>query len=143
VVLDGQLGYKFRIEYPDYTVRLAVTHAQYNSTGVPGAALNALVPSGNGPATADQFVPHSFSQAALLFGFGTDLITGYSQAWRPFFEAGPLQDSRAGFGEQVTLGIVGSLLGADQMSVYFAHSSVSQTGSTPVTELGVKYRWLY
>jgi len=142
IVLNGQAGYKFRIEYPDYTVRLVVTHAQYNATGSPGALLDPLVPLGAVPSVT-QFMPHGFTQAALLFGFGTDLLTGYSQAWRPFFEAGPLQDSRAGSGEQVNFGVVGSLLGTDQLAVYFAHSSVSQTGSSPVTELGVRYRWMY
>jgi len=97
----------------------------------------------NATPSAIQFMPHGFTQAALLFGFGTDLPTGYSQAWRPFFEAGPLQDSRAGKGEQINFGLVGSLIGTDQWLVYFSHSSASQTGSNPVTEVGMRYRWMY
>jgi len=146
ITLNGQAGYKFRIEYPDYTVRLVVTHAQYNATGNPGALLDQLVPLSATPSAAPsaiQFMPHGFTQAALLFGFGTDLPTGYSQAWRPFFEAGPLQDSRAGTGEQINFGLVGSLIGTDQWLVYFSHSSASQTGSNPVTEVGMRYRWMY
>lgn len=142
IVLNGQAGYKLWVDYPDYTVRLVVTHAQYNATGSPGTLLTPLVPVG-AALGAVQFMPHGFTQAALLFGFGTDLQTGYSQAWRPFFEAGPLQDSRAGTGEQINLGLAGSVIGTDQLLVYFLHSSVSQTGSSPVTELGLRYRWMY
>lgn len=141
-VFDIDAGYKLRSDYPDYTIRVAFTHGQYSANGAPGALLRQLVPGGS-PFSAQQFVPNTFTQVALLVGFGNGIMDGYSRAWRPFIEAGPLRDSRAGWGERVTAGIVGSVLGADQLGLYVTHSSASQNHSTPVTEVGIRYRWMY
>lgn len=141
-VVEAEAGYKLRVEYPDYTVRIVFTHGEYSANGTPGALLRQLVPSGL-PFSAQQFVPETFTQAALLVGFGNGLMEGYSRAWRPFLEVGPLRDSRAGWGERVSAGIVGSVLGTDQLGLYVTHSSASQYLATPVTEVGVRYRWMF
>jgi polysaccharide biosynthesis protein PelB len=141
-IFDIDAGYKLRSDYPDYSIRVVFTHGQYSANGTPGALLQRLVPDGT-PFSAQQFVPNTFTQAALLVGFGNGLMEGYSHAWRPFIEAGPLRDSRAGWGERVTAGVVGSVFGADQLGFYVTHSSASQNHSTPVTEVGVHYRWMY
>ena len=74
---------------------------------------------------------------------GNGLLDGYSRRWRPFLEVGPLYDSHAKWGERVTAGVVGSVFGGDQLGLYITHASASSNHSTPVTEVGIRYRWMY
>nr|WP_241022060.1 tetratricopeptide repeat protein [Burkholderia sp. Ac-20353] len=141
-LITADAGYKLRVSYPDYTVRIAVTHGQYNANGTPGSLLQQLVPNGV-PLTSPQFVPQTFTQVAVLAGFGNGLLDGYTRRWRPFLEVGPLYDSHAGWGERVTGGVAGSVLGGDQLGLYITHASASQNHSTPMTEVGIRYRWMY
>ncbi|RQR56314.1 hypothetical protein DIE18_25565 [Burkholderia sp. Bp9125] len=140
ITADG--GYKLRITYPDFTVRVAVTHGEYTANGTPGSLLQQMTPNGT-PLTAPLFVPRTFTQVALLAGFGNGLLDGYSRRWRPFLEVGPLYDSHAKWGERVTAGVVGSVFGGDQLGLYITHASASSNHSTPVTEVGIRYRWMY
>jgi len=137
-----EAGYKLRVQYPDYTVRVVVSHGQYSATGTPGESLDVLIPSGETP-SAQLFMPETFTQAAVLIGFGNGLTDGYTRAWRPFLEGGPLRDSRAGWGGRVIAGLAGSVFGADQLFIYVSYSTASQSLSTPVTEGGIRYRWIF
>ncbi|KVZ72639.1 tetratricopeptide repeat protein [Burkholderia ubonensis] len=140
ITADG--GYKLRVAYPDFTVRVAVTRGDYTANGTPGALLRQMAPNGV-PLTSPLFVPRNFTQVALLGGFGNGLLDGYSRRWRPFLEVGPLYDSNAKWGERVTAGAVGSVLGHDQLGLYITHASASANQSTPFTEVGIRYRWMY
>ncbi|QHB59459.1 tetratricopeptide repeat protein [Ralstonia solanacearum] len=142
MVLDGEIGHRFRVEYPDYTIRLTGTYARYSASGAPGALLGRLLPAGV-PMSVEQFVPRSFAQYGLLFGFGTDYLDRYARAWRPFLDAGMLRDNRSGWGVQVQVGAAGSVLGNDHLAVYIGHASITRAGTSPMTEIGLRYRWLY
>lgn len=142
VVVDGEVGHRFRVEYPDYTIRVIGTYARYNASGTPGALLGRLLPPDTAP-TADQFVPRSFAQYGVLFGFGTDYLDRYTRGWRPFMDVGMLRDNREGWGSQVQLGVAGSVFGNDHLALYVEHASVTRSGTSPLTEIGLRYRWLY
>lgn len=141
-LITADAGYKLRVGYPDYTIRFAVTHGEYTANGTPGAQLRQLLPAGT-PLAASQFMPSTFTQVALLVSFGNGLLDGYSRGWRPFLEVGPLYDTRAGWGKRVSVGLVGSVFGGDQLGIYVTHASASQNQSTPFTEVGIRYRWMY
>ncbi|MDR5856552.1 tetratricopeptide repeat protein [Caballeronia sp. LZ050] len=141
-VADFNAGYKLRAEYPDYTVRAVFTHGQYSASGNPGGQLARLLPGGV-PLTAQQFMPQTFTQEGLLFSFGDDLEEGYTRAWRPFFAAGPMHDSNAGWTAQVRVGLAGSVFGNDQATMYYEHAGVTSGRTQAFTEYGVRYRWLY
>ncbi|CAJ0725569.1 tetratricopeptide repeat protein [Ralstonia mannitolilytica] len=142
MVFDAEAGYRFRMEYPDYTVRVVGTHARYNASGTPSALLGRLLPSG-ATLEADAFMPRSFTQFGLLFGFGTDYLERYTRAWRPFMDVGVLRDNREGWGTQVQLGVAGSVFGNDHLALVFSHASITRAGTSPMTEIGLRYRWLY
>lgn len=142
VVFDAEAGYRFRIEYPDYTIRVVGTHASYSASGTPSALLGRLLPTGTALA-ADAFMPQSFTQFGLLFGFGTDYLDRYTRAWRPFMDVGLLHDNREGWGTQVQLGVAGSVFGNDHLALVFSHASITRAGTAPMTEIGLRYRWLY
>ncbi|WP_405124720.1 tetratricopeptide repeat protein [Ralstonia pseudosolanacearum] len=141
-VFDGEIGHRFRVEYPDYTIRLTGTYARYSASGAPGAPLGRLLPAG-AAMSSEQFVPRSFAQYGLLFGFGTDYLERYARAWRPFLDAGMLHDNRQGWGVQLQVGAAGSVLGNDHLALYIGHASITRAGTSPMTEIGLRYRWLY
>ncbi|TDR73615.1 tetratricopeptide repeat protein [Paludibacterium purpuratum] len=135
-------GYKFRLGYPDYTLHLVATHGQYSAYGTPSEQVQQLVPQGT-VGLAATIMPQTFSQGGLLLSFGTDLPDGYRHAFLPYLEAGPMYDTHAHWGGVVNVGLVGSVLGRDRLSIYYQHQDMSAQGSSPVTEVGVRYSWFY
>jgi len=142
MVFDGEIGHRFRVEYPDYTIRVVGTVARYNATGTVSPLMARLLPSGAAP-DVDQIMPRSFNQFGMLFGFGTDYLDRYTRAWRPFMDAGMLHDNREGWGVQAQIGVAGSVFGNDHLALYIEHQSITRAGTSPLTEIGLRYRWLY
>nr|WP_306806076.1 tetratricopeptide repeat protein [Caballeronia sp. BR00000012568055] len=142
VLTSGEIGYRIRTGYPDYTVRLIGARGAYGASGSADGLISRLIPEAAGPATADTFMPQTYAQYGLFFGFGNDLIDQYTHAWRPFFDVGVLHDSNQGWGPNVSLGLAGTVFGGDHASIYFSHSRVSRIG-TPVTQIGARYSWFY
>ncbi|MEO1357428.1 MAG: signal peptidase, partial [Pseudomonadota bacterium] len=142
MVFDGEIGHRFRVEYPDYTVRVVGTVARYNATGTVSPLMARLLASGAAP-VVDQIMPRSFNQFGMLFGFGTDYLDRYTRAWRPFMDAGMLHDNREGWGVQAQIGVAGSVFGNDHLALYIEHQSITRAGTSPLTEIGLRYRWLY
>lgn len=143
VVYDVEAGYRIRTAYPDYTVRIVGTHASYRANGGSLSPLMAsLVPAGDA-ATPAFYMPQGFTQAGVLFGFGTELIDEYTRKWRPFGEVGLLHDTRARQNFRVQAGVAGSVFGNDHLSLYVSHETAARNGGVPLTEVGLRYRWLY
>ncbi|WP_175105629.1 tetratricopeptide repeat protein [Pararobbsia alpina] len=140
-LMDGEIGYRFRIEYPDVAVRIVGTHGNYSPEDSTVPFLQRLVPVGDIP-TAATFMPQSYSQYGIAAGFGTDLLERYTRAWRPFLDVGLIHDSNFGWGPQILVGLAGSVFGNDHAAVYYQHEAVSNLG-TSTTEFGVRYRWLF
>ncbi|GJG95214.1 tetratricopeptide repeat protein [Cupriavidus pauculus] len=144
MVFDVEAGYRIRTQYPDYTVRIVGTRGIYSTNGgTLSSTMQRLVPPGDDEATPAFYMPQSFTQAGVLFGFGTDLIDDYTRKWRPFMEAGALYDTRAGHNFRGQVGIAGSVFGNDHLSLYVSHDTAARTTGTPLTEVGLRYRWLY
>ncbi|MFS8977395.1 tetratricopeptide repeat protein [Cupriavidus necator] len=143
IVYDVEAGYRIRTAYPDYTVRVVGTHASYSANGGSlTSRMASLVPAG-GEATPGFYMPQGFTQAGVLFGFGTGLLDDYTRKWRPFGEVGLLRDTRARQNFRMRLGVAGSVFGNDHLSLYISHETAARNGGVPLTELGARYRWLY
>jgi polysaccharide biosynthesis protein PelB len=144
MVFDVEAGYRIRTQYPDYTVRIVGTRGIYSTNGgTLSSTMQRLLPAGDDEATPAFYMPQSFTQAGVLFGFGTDLIDDYTRKWRPFMEAGALYDTRAGHNFRGQVGVAGSVFGNDHLSLYVSHDTAARTTGTPLTEVGLRYRWLY
>ena len=48
-----------------------------------------------------------------------------------------------GWGVQAQLGVAGSVFGNDHLALYIEHQSITRSGTSPLTEIGLRYRWLY
>jgi len=143
LVYDLELGYRIRTAYPDYTVRLVGTHATYSARGgTLSSKLATLVPADD-EATPGFYMPQGFTQAGVTFGFGTELLDDYTRKWRPFAEIGLLHDTRAGQNFRAQLGVAGKVFGNDHLSMYVQHETAARNGGTPLTEAGVRYKWLF
>ncbi|WP_454766204.1 tetratricopeptide repeat protein [Cupriavidus campinensis] len=144
ILFDVEAGYRIRTQYPDYTVRAVATRGIYNrNDGALTAAQRRLVPADDDEAGTSFYMPQSFTQTGVLFGFGTDLLDDYTRKWRPFAEVGALYDSRAGHNFHGQLGVAGSVFGNDHLALYLSHDTASRNSGTPLTEVGLRYRWLY
>jgi polysaccharide biosynthesis protein PelB len=143
VLSSGEIGYKIRTGYPDFTVRLAGARGEYGASGSADALISRLSPVSAGPASAATFMPLTYAQYGLFFGFGNDLLDQYTHRWRPFLDVGIVHNSVQGWGPQVSLGVAGSVFGGDHAALYLEHESVSQVGSAPVTVIGARYSWFY
>ncbi|MNR89007.1 hypothetical protein D3C72_199610 [compost metagenome] len=143
-LFELEAGYNIRLEYPDFTIRTVYARANYKPIGNDaGPIFGRLSP--DGVATTAEIMPSNFTQKGLLFGFGTDLRTNYTRAWRPFMEVGYLHDSRRGWGSTGRIGLAGTVFGNDHAVIYYGHdrSPKSFDGGTPSTEFGVRYRWYF
>jgi hypothetical protein len=135
-------GYKIESDYPDWTVHAVFTHGQYSGYGRPTRPeLN--IPPGSEADFAQSVMPQTFSQAGMLLSMGTDLPEGYSRAWRPYLEMGPVYDTHAHWGVNTRVGLVSSVTGGDRLHVYYQHQDMSAQGSSAVTEIGLRYSWFY
>lgn len=138
---EVELGYHFRLEYPDFTLKAVVTRAAYHGSGDAGTLFGRLSP--DGVATVAEVLPASFTQAGLVFSFGTDLQETYTHAWRPFMEIGLLRDTREGWTRTGRLGLAGSVWGNDHAMLYYAHDRSAGNGGAAVSEFSLRYRWYY
>ncbi|MGH8789807.1 MAG: tetratricopeptide repeat protein, partial [Cupriavidus necator] len=143
MVYDVEAGYKIRTSYPDYTVRVVGTHANYSANGGSLTPRMASVVPVDDEATPAFYMPQGFTQAGVLFGFGTELLDEYTRKWRPFGEVGLLRDTRARQNFRVQGGVAGSVFGNDHLALYISHETAARNGGRPLTELGMRYRWLY
>ncbi len=143
VLSTGEIDYKIRVDYPDFTLRLAGARGNYSANGGVDPLLARLYPVSLGTITATSVMPPTYAQYGLFFSFGTDLLDQYTHRWRPFLDVGIVHDSVQGWGPQVTVGVAGSVFGGDHAALYLEHESVSQVGSAPVTVIGGRYSWFY
>ncbi|CAG4902047.1 hypothetical protein R54767_02809 [Paraburkholderia gardini] len=140
ILSNGEIAYRFHTVYPDFTLRLVGTRGSYGASGQPDALISGIVPAGAGLAGA--FIPDTYAQYGLYFGFGNDLREQYTHRWRPFMDVGILHDSIQGWGPQLSVGVAGTVFGGDHLSMFLEHDRVTRVG-TPVTEIGARYSWFY
>ena len=141
-VESGELGYRVRTDYPDYTVRVVGVRGDYHASGQPAGLMSRLIPTDNGPATGATVMPKSYTQYGAFVGFGNQQRQQYSRAWRPFVDVGVVHDSTQGWGPQVNVGLAGSVFGGDRAVLFYSRQQVSGVGSS-VTLLGVQYIYFY
>ncbi len=142
VLSTGEVSYRIRTQYPDYTLRALITHGGYGASGQADALITRLLPVTLQPAMPRDFMPDTYTQYGFFFGAGNDLLEQYTHRWRPFFDVGLLHDSLQGWGPQFNVGIAGTVFGGDHLAVFVQHQRVSKIG-TPVTVLGARYSWYY
>ncbi|MGZ5166768.1 MAG: tetratricopeptide repeat protein [Burkholderiales bacterium] len=140
--LNWELGHRFRTEYPDWNVRLAGSINHFDQSGTGDAATAVLVPGGTIP-TAAFFLPPSFSVYGIYTGFGTFYQTTYTRGVRPFADIGVNHNTVTGAGYSALLGLSGSVLGADRLTVYASSARGGNGTGLTSREVGVRYMYMF
>jgi hypothetical protein len=140
--LNWELGHRFRIEYPDWNVRLSGSVNRFNQSGTGDTASAILTPDGTVP-TAAFFLPPNFAVYGVHTGFGTSYQTSYTRAIRPFVDVGLTHNTVSGQGYAAILGASGSLIGADRLTVY-ASTGRGGNGTNELSrEIGLRYMYMF
>nr|WP_199066577.1 tetratricopeptide repeat protein [Chromobacterium sp. ASV5] len=149
--LSGNVGYRIRSAYPDWSVRLVGERSAYASSDSQIPSLSVLLPPDIAP-QASYFMPSNATQLGLMVGLGLDqLMTArsprdeshpYWRSWRPFMDAGIVHQSAVGWRPEVSIGAAGSVAGNDQARLYFSHEP-AVGGNAASTQVGVSYRMFY
>lgn len=125
---DLEAGLRLRLDYPDVRVRLYVSDQVYHTTGN-ATALAAQLPAALGASLnaagmdpARYFMPESSTTWGGCVDFGENLSGQniqhtYTRAVRPFAELCALDHSRSGNGYSAAIGVAGSVLGPDHLSL--------------------------
>ena len=140
--LDWEVGHRFRTEYPDLHVRLAGSLNHFDASGSGDAATAILVPGGTIP-TASFFLPPSFAVYGVYTGFGTFYQTNYTRAIRPFADVGLNHNTVTGAGYSALVGLSGSVIGADRLTVYASTGKGGNGTGLLSREVGVRYMYLF
>jgi tetratricopeptide (TPR) repeat protein len=152
---DLDAGYRIRTEYPDWKVRVFIARQLVTRDGSVGADTVARLPqsirdqvaSGDLEATR-YFLPDGSTTLGVCFGAGENLAGAnlqetYTRAWRPFYEACKQDNSLNGSGYIATLGMAGSLIGPDHLSLRFDISRGGSGAGALARTLALRYRYYF
>jgi tetratricopeptide (TPR) repeat protein len=137
-----EVGHRFRLDYPDVTIRLSLVRSNYSAERQFDALVTGLV----GNSVSDPFslwIPASSSQANLSVSVGESSNFGQTRAIRPYAEAGLRSNSLTGSGYNFRAGLTGSLIGADRLTLFASAISAVPGNPRGSRELGVAYRFRY
>ena len=101
-----------------------------------------LVPSGAIP-TAEFFLPPDFTVYGIYTGFGTFYQTNYTRALRPFADVGLTHNSVTGAGYSALVGVSGSVIGADRLTLYASSSRGGNGTGLTSHEVGIRYMYMF
>jgi polysaccharide biosynthesis protein PelB len=128
--------------WPDYGVRLYGGYSRYRADGAITGQTTRLVPDGTTPA-ASFFVPESFGSLGAGLFFGQTWRASYTRDWKAFGEANIDWNSTTALGFNYSLGLVGPVLGFDQLRLEVTQGS-GEFGTTGLTTtIGISYRYFY
>ncbi|MFM1979695.1 MAG: hypothetical protein RLZ68_960 [Pseudomonadota bacterium] len=137
--LDVEAGYRLRIEYPDWRIRVFAKDSQWSRADLLDAATFQRLPQDTQTAINNKaldgvalFIPASSFRTGACIDMGENLAgqniqLNYTRAWRPFGNMCLSQDSASGQGYSSTWGLAGSITGEDHIRLQWE----STQGATP------------
>lgn len=140
--LEWELGHQVRIEYPDLTLRLTAANYRFSADGNNDARTAQLNPTGAVPGAAF-FVPQNSRVLGAGIGFGESIRDSYSRGLRPWGSFSRTSSSLSGSGYNALFGVGGSVLGTDQLSLYWNRSRGGGTSGASILEYGLRYEILF
>lgn len=140
--LNWEVGHRFRTEYPDFHVRAAGSVSHFDREGSGDAATIVLNPAGTVP-RGSFFLPGSFAVYGLYTGFGTYYQNNYTRALRPFVDIGVNRNTVTGTGYGALVGVSGSVIGADRMTLYASYGRGGTGTNESSRAVGLRYMYLF
>ena len=140
--MEGELGHRLRIDYPDLTLRLTAANYRFSADGNGDAQTAQLNPAGGVPGAAF-FIPQNSRIIGAGVGFGESIRDSYSRALRPYGSFSRTSSSLAGSGYNALFGAGGSVFGTDQLSLYWNRARGGGSSGASILEYGLRYEYLF
>lgn len=137
-----ELGHRLRIEYPDLTLRYSGAMQSYNPAALADAMSSRFTADGSIP-PGSFFLPQDFKLQGINLGLGSSARDAYTRALRPYADLGRSYNTLSGNGYNWRLGAAGSVLGPDNLSVYFTRSRGGSGINIEVREFGLRYKYFF
>ena len=150
-----EIGHRLRIDYPDWRVRAYASHQGYSyaaSLGAPSrAALNPALQAAISSGAVDgvrYFMPDGSTTLGACVGMGENLAGQnlrevYTRAWRHFYDVCATHNSINAGGYAGVLGVAGSVLGEDLLSLRLEQSSGGSGSGALSRLLSARYRYYF
>lgn len=130
----GELFYKLRIGYPDYTFRIYIQNSNFNEKNTDKGVINKISSQPN-----PDVLPQSYSLVGAGFLFGFDNRDNYVRVLRPFFSSDITFNSRTGVGYGFSVGFGGTLFRQDNLSSGFRYIKDFKGTTASFWEYFLKY----
>ncbi|RUM28549.1 MAG: hypothetical protein DSY32_04190, partial [Aquifex sp.] len=126
----GELTYKLRVGYPDYTFRVYAYGGDFKEEKSKGI-ISKLSPYPDFVA-----LPEDFFGLGSGFSFGYENRDSYTRVWRPFMNVDLGYNTVGGFLGGFSAGIGGALFGQDNLAVEI--NLTRNTGGVEETQVNIK-----
>lgn len=138
--LDWEVGHRFRIDYPDLSVRLAGSSQWFKRDGNGDALLARLAPDGVVP-PAENFLPENYQYYGVVFGYGDYYRDHYSRGLRSFATVGLGHNTLSGAAYNVNFGAATSVFGGDRFSFGYENATGGNGANENLWELWLHYEY--
>lgn len=138
--LDWEVGHRFRIEYPDFSVRLAGSTQWFKRDGVGDQLLARLSPDGTAP-PVETFLPENYQYYAVVFGYGDHYQDHYSRGLRSFATVGLGHNTLSGAAYDVNFGATTSVFGGDRFTFGYENATGGNGANENLWELWLRYEY--
>lgn len=132
--------HQIRSTWPDFGVRGYGGYTATNAGGTLSADMAALLPA-NAEQSTSFFVPQSFGQFGVGAFIGQSWKSVYTRDFKPFADLDASWSTTAGFGVSYGAGIVGPVMGLDQIKLELRQIADQSglSGLTSIIELEYRY----
>lgn len=143
-LLNWEIGHRLRTEYPDWTIRLSGYHNRFHPLPTTLAEIAPQLPELALPDDQQRLLlPEDSRSIGVNLGFGQQFASDYSRAARLFGDVGISHSPSTGVGYNWLLGIAGSALGNDHLSLWAGRSWGGTQNALDSGALGIKYKLFY
>ena len=153
--IDLEIGHRMRTEYPDWALRVTVSRQQTSPDAkLKPSTLSRLAPEiqtaiADGELDAGSyFLPAGSTTQGVCSTYGENIAGQglrdvYSRDWRPYLDLCKTKNSINGNGYSGVLGVAGSVIGADHLSLNLEQSQGGSGTGARTRNLGLRYRFYF
>lgn len=153
-VHDAEAGYRLRLQYPDWRLRVFVSQVAYDDASAAAQSAADLSPRLRAESDAGRVdaARYFLSRGSMTWGVcagmgetrgGQSLQEGYSRVVLPFADVCATQNSLNGDGYAGAVGLAGRLWGRDHVSLRLEQSSGGAGNGALARTLALRYRYYF
>lgn len=138
-ILRFGLNHQYYFNYPDVSLNWSTDIDRFTRlNSYLNNRVNLIFPKPS-LLTRSTFIPNNFWQTSVTLNMGQAAIDNTSNRIKPYGSVGLLYNQTAGYGSDVSLGIVTRLFGHDRFKAYYNRTSITSGQSQTDFTLGVSY----